>query len=77
MTRVVNFWDRSLMVEQDAFNVEVVSSSLTGPTIYHIKIISTGAILHKGGVAFGGADTLRKPVLSESGDIDIVLIWYM
>ena len=25
------------MVEQDAFNVEVVSSSLTGPTSYHIK----------------------------------------
>lgn len=65
------------MVEQDAFNVEVVSSSLTGPTSYHIKIISTGVILHEGGVAFGSADTLRNAFLSESEDIDIVLIWYM
>ena len=48
MTRVVNLWDRSSMVEQDAFNVEVVSSSLTGPTSYHIKIISTGATSQRG-----------------------------
>ena len=37
MTRVVNFWDRSSKAEQEAFNFEVVSSSLTGPTSYHIK----------------------------------------
>jgi hypothetical protein len=42
----------------------------------HIKTILTDAILPRTESTFGDADTLRKPFLSELGNIDIVLIWF-